>query len=109
MAPYPRGILFGPVKEWGQGSTKLLLELDGDGELKARRQLTLENVTNWLSIPKFQELGGEAGLATSMSKSLRHQQEYSGEGSFELAVTSTERRGRGDEERVEVVDDNTAE
>jgi len=109
MAPHPRGVLFGPVKDWGQGSTKLLLESDGEGDLKVRRQLTLENVTNWLAIPKFQELGGEAALAMAMSTATRQHAEYDGEGSFEMAVTSLERKGRGDEERFEVVDDNTAE
>ena len=46
MAPHPRGVLFGLVKGWGQGSMKLLLESDGEGDLKVRHQLTLENVTN---------------------------------------------------------------
>jgi len=109
MAPHPRGVLFGPVKDWGQGSTKLLLESDGEGDLKVRRQLTLENVTNWLSIPKFQELGGEVTLATAVSTSTRQCQEFAGEGLFELVVTSIERKGRGDEEIFEVVDDTTAE
>jgi len=71
MAQHPKGVLFGPVKDWGQGSTKLLLESDGEGDLKVRRQLTLENVTNWLAIPKFQELGGEVALATAVSTSAR--------------------------------------
>ena len=109
MAPHPKGVLFGPVKDWGQGSTKLLLESDGEGDLKVRRQLTLENVTNWLAVPKFQELGGEAALAMAMSSSTRRHAEYDSEGSFEMAVTCIERKGRGDEERFEVVDDNTAE
>jgi len=109
MAPHPRGVLFGPVKDWGQGSTKLLLESDGEGDLKVRHQLTLENVTNWLAIPKFQELGGEVALATAASTSTRQCKEFAVEGSFELAVTSIERKGRGDEEIFEVVDDTTAE
>jgi len=74
-----------------------------------RRQLTLENVTNWLAIPKFQELGGEVALATAASTSARQCKEFSGEGSFELAVTSIERNGRGDEETFEVIDDTMAE
>jgi len=69
----------------------------------------LENVTNWLAIPKFQELGGEVTLATAVSNSTRQCKEFTGEGSFELAVTSIERKGRGDKETFEVVDDTTAE
>jgi len=46
---------------------------------------------------------------TAMFSSTRQFKEYSGEGSFELAVTSIERKGRGDEQRFEVVDDKTAE
>ena len=64
---------------------------------------------NWLAIPKFQELGGEVALATAASSSTRQCKEYSGEGSFDLAITSIERKGRGDEETFEVVDDTTAE
>ena len=109
MAPYPRGVLFGPVKDWGQGSTKLLLESDGEGDLKVRRQLTLENVMNWLAMSRFQEIGGEAALAMAMSTATRRYAKYDGEGSFQMAVTSLERKGTGDEVRFEVVDDNTAE
>jgi len=69
----------------------------------------LENVTNWLSIPKFQELGGEVALAKAVSTSTRQCKEFTGEGSFELVVTSIERKGRGDEETFEVVDDTTVE
>jgi len=69
----------------------------------------LENVTNWLSVPKFQELGGEVALTTAVSTSTRQCKEFAGEGSFELAVTSIERKGRGDEETFEVMDDTTAE
>jgi len=73
-----------------------------------RGQLTLENVTNWLAIPKFPELG-EVALATAVSTSTRQGKEFSGEGSFELVVTSIERKGRGDKETFEVVDDTMAE
>ena len=69
----------------------------------------MKNVTNWLAIPKFQELGGEVALATAVSTSVRQCKEFSGEGSFELAVTSIERKGRADEEIFEVVDNTRAE
>jgi len=109
IAPHPSGVLIGPVKDWGQGSTKLLLESSREGDLKVRRQLTLENVTNWLAIPKLKELGGEVALAIAAATSARQCKEFSGEGSFELAVTSIERNGRGDKETFEVIDDTTAE
>jgi len=109
MALHPKGVLFGPVKDWGQGSTKILLESDREGDLKVRRQLTLENVTNWLTTYKFQELGGEVALVTAVSTSTRQCKDFSGEGSFKLAVTSIERNGRGDEDTFEVIDDTTAE
>jgi len=35
--------------------------------------------------------------------------EYDGKGSFEMAVTYIERKGRGDEKKFEVIDDITAE
>jgi len=71
MAPHFRGVLFGPVKDWGQSSIKQLLESDGEGDFKVRRQLTLENITNWLAIPKFQELEGEVALVKAVSTSTR--------------------------------------
>jgi len=74
-----------------------------------RRLLTLENVTNWLAIPKFQELGGEVALVKVVSTSARQCKEFTGESSFELSVTSIERKGSGDEETFEVVDDTTVE
>jgi len=46
MALHPQGVLFGPVKNWGQGSMKLVLEIDRDGETKTRRQVVLKNVAN---------------------------------------------------------------
>jgi len=60
-------------------------------------------------MPKFQKLGGEVTLATAVSTSTRQCKEFAGEGSFELAVTSIERKGREDEETFQVVDDTTAE
>jgi len=44
-----------------------------------------------------------------VSTSTRQCKEFTGEGSFELAVTSIEGKGRGDYETFEVVDDTTAE
>jgi len=44
-----------------------------------------------------------------VSTSTRQCKEFAGEGSFELAVISIERKGREDEEIFEVVDDTTAE
>ena len=105
IAPHPEGVLFGPVKDWGQDSTKLLLESDGEGDLKVRHQLTLENVMNWLAIPKFQELGGEVALVTVVSTSARQCKEFMGEGSFELAVTSIERNERADDQMIETLDE----
>jgi len=109
MALHPSGVLFSTVKDWVQGSTKLLLESDGEEDLKLRRQLTLENVTNWVAIPKFQKLEGEVALATAVPTSANQCKEFSGEGSFELAVTSIKRNRRGDEETFEVIDDTTVE
>jgi len=44
-----------------------------------------------------------------VSSSTRQCKEYSGKGSIELTVTSIERKGRGDEETFEVVDDTIVE
>ena len=60
-------------------------------------------------ISRFQEFRGEIALAIAVSSSARQCKEFSGEGSFELAVTSIVRKRRGDEETFEVVDDTMAE
>jgi len=40
MAPDPWGVHFGPIEDWGQGTSKLLSEFDGEGDAKIRGQLT---------------------------------------------------------------------
>ncbi|KAF8415580.1 hypothetical protein EV426DRAFT_722089 [Tirmania nivea] len=52
MAPPPKDVLFGPIKDWGKGYSKALLEFDGEGGVKIRRQYVLENVANWITIEK---------------------------------------------------------
>ncbi|KAF8415692.1 hypothetical protein EV426DRAFT_722074 [Tirmania nivea] len=55
MAPPPKGVLFGPIKDWGKGHSKALLEFDGEGGVKMRRQYVLEDIANWITVPKFGE------------------------------------------------------
>ncbi|KAF8433454.1 hypothetical protein BGX38DRAFT_1333744 [Terfezia claveryi] len=38
MAPPSRGVIFGPIKNWGKGSCKLLLEFCSEEGVKGRRQ-----------------------------------------------------------------------
>ena len=46
MAPLNNGVLFSPIRNWGNGESKILLEFDGEGEAKKRRQFVLEDAAN---------------------------------------------------------------
>ncbi|RPB20370.1 hypothetical protein L211DRAFT_893547 [Terfezia boudieri ATCC MYA-4762] len=44
MAPPPKGVVYGPIKDWRKGSCKLLLEFGSKEGKKGRRQYVLEEV-----------------------------------------------------------------
>ncbi|KAF8428015.1 hypothetical protein BGX38DRAFT_1334691 [Terfezia claveryi] len=107
MAPPPQGVLFGPIKDWGKGSSKVLLEFE-EGGVKWRRQFALEDVTSWHEVPEFGERGTEA-LVQAGRNSERAKQDWAGEGDWELHISQLERRGRQDEEIIRVRDSSSAE
>ena len=47
MAPLNKEILFGPIRNWHNEESKILLELDWEEEVKKRKQFVLEEVANW--------------------------------------------------------------
>jgi len=49
-----KGVLFGPVKDWGCPGVKILRTIGGKV-----RQYQLEEVTSWCAEGRFAELGGE--------------------------------------------------
>ncbi|KAF8451881.1 hypothetical protein BGX38DRAFT_1141965 [Terfezia claveryi] len=81
MASPLRGVVFGPVEDWGKRSCKLLLELDGGEEVKKRRQYVLEEVASWAGVREFGERGVRA-LDQAMSNTEQARREWQGEGDW---------------------------
>ncbi|KAF8433146.1 hypothetical protein BGX38DRAFT_1146219 [Terfezia claveryi] len=106
MAPPLQGVLFGPIKDWGKGSSKVLLEFE-EGGVKKRRQFALEDITSWHEVPEFRERGTKA-LVQAGRNSERAKQEWSGEGDWELHISQLEWRGSQDEETIRVRDSFSA-
>lgn len=73
MAPPPRGVLHGLIKDWGKGSSKILLEL-GEERGGQWRQFVLENMTSWHSILEFGERGRRALLQASSNTESRRRE-----------------------------------
>ena len=89
MAPAPKGVIFGPVKDWRKGGVKALMSFqDLDGTTKTR-QYKLEEVTDWTAIGRFVELGGEEELRRAVSRTERELEETDNveAGSWVLSVT----------------------
>ena len=55
-----KGVLFGPIRNWSNGESKVLLKFDGEGRVKKRRQFVLEEVVNWHKISALGEEGADA-------------------------------------------------
>ncbi|RPB18454.1 hypothetical protein L211DRAFT_854129 [Terfezia boudieri ATCC MYA-4762] len=108
MAPPPKGILFGPVQDWGKGSSKVLLEFDGEDGVKKIRQYILEDVTKWHLVPEFLEKGNKA-LGQVISNSRHLEKEWEGNISWEHHVSQLEKENREEEEVIKVVDGPSVE
>ncbi|RPB20405.1 hypothetical protein L211DRAFT_870687 [Terfezia boudieri ATCC MYA-4762] len=107
MAPPPRGVLYGPIKDWEKGSSKVLLELgeEGGGQWT---QFVLENVSNWHNIPEFGERGRRA-LLQAGSNIENRRREWIGDEDWDIHISRQERLGREEEEVLRVKDGLSAE
>ena len=54
-----RGVLFGPIRNWCNRESKILLEFDSEGGVKKRRQCVVEDVASWHKIDAFGKEEGE--------------------------------------------------
>ncbi|KAF8432372.1 hypothetical protein BGX38DRAFT_1334049 [Terfezia claveryi] len=108
MALPLRGVVFGPIKDWGKGGCKLLLEHDGEGGLKKRRQYTLEDVAGWALIPEFREKGEEA-LSQAIFNTEHARGEWRGKGDWCMHISQVEKDLREEEEVIKVTDSLLAE
>ncbi|RPB22495.1 hypothetical protein L211DRAFT_884786 [Terfezia boudieri ATCC MYA-4762] len=108
MAPPPRGVLFGPIVDWGKGSSKVLLEFSDEEEVRRTRQYVLEEVAKWHLVPGFGEDGSRA-LMEACANTEKCKSEWQGERDWDLYISQQERQGRGDEEILRVRDGPLAE
>ncbi|KAF8428176.1 hypothetical protein EV426DRAFT_705075 [Tirmania nivea] len=89
MAPPPKGVVFGPVSDWGKGSCKLLLEHDGEG------------------VPEFGEKGMEA-LSQAVLNTENGKKGWKGEGDWFRHISQLERDHKDEEETLRVTDETSA-
>ncbi|KAF8446864.1 hypothetical protein BGX38DRAFT_1270857 [Terfezia claveryi] len=108
MAPPPRGVLFGPIVDWGKGSSKVLLEFIDDRGIRRMRQYVLEEVTKWHLVPGFGENGSRA-LSQACANTKKCKSEWQGGEDWDLHISQQERQGRGNEEVLRVRDCPSAE
>ncbi|RPB19778.1 hypothetical protein L211DRAFT_852894 [Terfezia boudieri ATCC MYA-4762] len=107
MVPSPRGVLYGPIKDWEKGSSKVLLELgeEGGGQW---RQFIFENVSNWHNILEFGERGRRA-LLQAGSNTENRRREWIGDEDWDIHISRQKRLGREEKEVLRVKDGPLAE
>jgi len=107
MAPGPsKGVLFGPVRDWGRPGVKILRTIGG-----RVCQYQLEDVTSWGSVGHFVELGGKRALDGVIRRAELEKEKYEEEEEISLIerVTQSERETREEVKKIRVVDESTTE
>ena len=107
MSPLKKGVLFGPIRNWGNGESKILLEFDGEGGVKKRRQYVLEDVASWHKVSAFGEEGAGA-LRNAYRRAQILKKDGDDNDLWDHKVTQAEKEGREDEEVCKVVDKESA-
>ncbi|RPB19948.1 hypothetical protein L211DRAFT_579326 [Terfezia boudieri ATCC MYA-4762] len=108
LAPPPRGVVYGPIKDWGKGSCKLLLDFSSKEGVKGRRQYVIEDVAGWAAISEFGEKGRKA-LEQAVSNTELARENWKGEGDWCRYISQAERDLREEEEVIRVTDGPSAE
>ena len=104
MPPLNKGVLFGPIRNWGNGESKVLLEFDREGGEKKRRQFVLEDVASWHLIGAFGEEVAEA-LRNAHRRAQILKKDGDANRFWDHDITQKERNGREEEEMIKVVDE----
>jgi len=105
-----KGVIFGPLINWGAGGSKALLEYDGEGGVKQVKQFVLEEISNWNVIQRFTDLKGPERLTAAAQRTItRYEQATEEDGSWDEKIMSMERLGRAEEEVIRVIDETMAE
>jgi len=110
MVRPPKGVIFGPLTNWGAGGSKALFEYNDEGGVKKVKQFVLEDISNWNVIPRFTELNGPERLTAAAQRTItRYEEATEEDGSWDEKIMSMERMGRMEEEVIRVTDGSTAE
>ncbi|KAF8432856.1 hypothetical protein BGX38DRAFT_1290868 [Terfezia claveryi] len=110
LAPPPRGVVYGPIEDWGKGSCKLLLNYKIGGEESLMRQYVVEDVERWILVPEFGKEGEKAlNQARVHTELVKKEWEGVGEGDWCKHVSQVERNLREEEEVIRVTDGPSAE
>jgi len=110
MVRPPKGVIFGPLTNWGAGGSKALFEYDGEGGVKKVKQFVLEDISNWNVTPRFTDLNGPERLTAAAQRTItRYEEATEEDGKWDEKIMSMERLGRVEEEVIRVTDETTAE
>jgi len=110
MVRPPKGVIFGPLTNWGAGGSKAIFEYNGEGGVKKVKQFVLEDISNWNVIPRFTDLNSPERLTAAAQRTITKYEEATEEdGSWNEKIMSMERLGRAEEEVIRVTDEMTAE
>ena len=103
MPPLNKGVLFGPIRNWSNGESKILLEFDSEGRVQKRRQFVLQNMAGWHLVNAFGEEGVDA-LRNAHRRSQILKKDGDANRSWNHDIIQKEREGREQEEVIKVVD-----
>ena len=110
MVRPPKGVIFGPLTNWGAGGRKALFEYNSEGGVKKVKQFVLEDVSNWNVIPRFTDLKGLERLTAAAQRTIsRYEQATEEDGSWNEKIMSMKRLARAEEVVICVTDETTAE
>ena len=107
MAHLNKGILFGSIRNWSNGESKICLKFNGKEGVKRRRQFVLEDVAGWHLVGAFGEEGAEA-LRNACRRIQVLKKDSNANGSWDHDITQKKREGREEEEMIKEVDEASA-
>ncbi|KAF8428714.1 hypothetical protein EV426DRAFT_711387 [Tirmania nivea] len=100
-----KDVVFGPIKDWGKKGIKVLLR---NGEQS--RQYTLEGITEWAKLDRFNELNGGDILRKAAERAEEEASRLVGEPeAFTMKYSREERASRASSETLVVRDGTTVE
>ena len=99
--------MFGPIRNWSNGESKILLEFDREEVVKKRRQFVLEDVASWYKVGDFGKEGADA-LRNAHRRSQILKMNADVDGAWDKDISQIEQEAREEEEVVKVVNEESA-